>query len=405
MRKIILNTFIFSILLSNNSFAKKGVTAIIIDRNEKFKAIERVVVLKDLESDDSYDGQYFKIVLGKSEEAIKFTESRELNLKAATVYYHLMKARKFFLSGLNSEFVKNAKKMTIRLELTHKFSELGHYANDNLEPQYNNALSINAGAGLPGKNISPWGNEIWFRPSKKINVKEILKFQGGVVPYKTLLRQFRNQMHMTNLNKFMLSLLTKQYQGWGPEAINSVFRLAGTSVILEAGYQGFDSLSKVFSRKWYYLDTALVPEIIYHEYAHIALSDGLKITHSTPINEGMADFFAGIIADSPKLALKIKKYNTFSGKNARRKDLYRLEFEQNDFANADFVFGLLWEVRHIVGKDKANNLVYALRNKLDSDSSVRVSLLNAILDQCKIDCKNYKVERLKLYDLFSSQGF
>ena len=45
-------------------------------------------------------------------------------------------------------------KVTIRLELTNVFNELGHFANDNLDPQYNNALSIPAGNGFQGEVFS-----------------------------------------------------------------------------------------------------------------------------------------------------------------------------------------------------------------------------------------------------------
>jgi hypothetical protein len=219
------------------------------------------------------------------------------------------------------------------------------------------------------------------------------------------LKSFRNQMHMTSLNRFFISLLSGQYKGMDASAINSLMRLVGSTVIMEAGYQGIDQLSKLFRRKWYHLDTALIPEIIYHEYAHIALADGFSITHSTPVNEGMADYFAGVISNSSKLALKIKKYNTFSGKNAKRKTLYRAEFEKNENANADFVFGLLWNIKHIMGTERANALIFSLRNQINSDASVRVTLLDSILSQCKIHCKDYKVDKLRLYGLFTKEGF
>ena len=57
---------------------------------------------------------------------------------------------------------------------------------------------------------------------------------------------------------------------------------------------------------------------------------------------GASDFFAGKIANSKKLALKIKDYNLFNGKKVRKKQQYNIAFERGDYANADFVFGLLW---------------------------------------------------------------
>ena len=413
MKNLILLTFFMLITSFANAKAPKvvagppaDITAIIIERNHKYKPVEKVVILDDLESSVSFEGKYFKVVLGKSNEAIKFTDSAELNLKAATIYYHLTKARKFFVASLGSNHVKTMKRVVVRIDITNKFSELGHFANDNLDPQYNNALSIHPGVGMPDKGIEPWDYEIWFRPSKRINIKEIFKFKNNnLLPYKSLLKSFRSQMHMTSLNRFLISLLNGQYKTMDANAINSIMRLVGSSVLLEAGYQGIDKLSKLFGRKWYHLDTALVPEIIYHEFSHIALADGFAITHSTPVNEGMADYFAGVISNSPKLALKIKKYNTFSGKNAKRKSLYRTEFEKNENANSDFVFGLLWNIKHIMGAEKGNALIFSLRDQINSDASVRVTLLEAILSQCKVYCKNYKVDRLRLYGLFNKEGF
>jgi hypothetical protein len=413
MKNLILLTFFMIIASFANAKAPlslsinpKDITAIIIDRNHKFKPTEKVVVLSDLESSVSFEGKYFKVVLGKSNEAIKFTDSAEINLKAATAYYHLTKAKKFFVASLGSEHVKSMKRVIVRIDITNKFSELGHFANDNLDPQYNNALSIHPGVGMPDKGVEPWDYEIWFRPKKRINIKEVFKFKNtSVLPYKSILKSFRSQMHMTSLNKFLISLLNGQYKTMDTNTINSLMRLVGSTVLLEAGYQGIDKLSMLFSRKWYHLDTALVPEIIYHEFSHIGLADGFAITHSTPVNEGMADYFAGVISNSPKLALKIKKYNTFSGKNAKRKLLYRTEFEKNENANSDFVFGLLWSIKHIMGAERGNALIFSLRNQIDSGASVRVTLLESILSQCKVHCKNYKVDRLRLYGLFTNEGF
>jgi len=97
-----------------------------------------------------------------------------------------------------------------------------------------------------------------------------------------------------------------------------VIRTVGSSLIMEFGYQFIDPISKATARKWYWLDTALIPEIIYHEYAHAALSDHLVLSHSTAIIEGMADFFAGQIAGSPKLAKHIKNIIPSMEKTPRR---------------------------------------------------------------------------------------
>src|SRR5665647_2012988 len=120
-------------------------------------------------------------------------------------------------------------------------------------------------------------------------------------------------MHMQSLQRWlsqvMMASTNDKFQG-NPFSMDSLFRTAGSSLMIEAGYLLIDPITKATSRHWYWLDTALVPEIIYHEYSHAALSDRLVLSHSTAVIEGMADFFAGQIADSPTLAKKIKQHNT-----------------------------------------------------------------------------------------------
>lgn len=149
---------------------------------------------------------------------------------------------------------------------------------------------------------------------------------------------FRKQIHMQSLQRFLAEAIIATTRDGFAITTDSVIRTVGASVIMEAGYHFIDPLTRLFTRKWYWLDTALVPEVIYHEYAHAALSDYLVLSHSTAIIEGMADFFAGQIAHSPELAKNIKKYNTYNGKNALKKKDYMIQFESTDYANTDFVF-------------------------------------------------------------------
>ena len=161
--------FLLFYFVSPDLFANTILRPIVI-RDENFNAVIRQISLPNLISDNSYDGKYFKIVYGKSDEAISFDDTDEIQLKAATTYYHLNKARQFFTDVIKSDYVKGLPPLIIRLDLINVFNEVGHFANDHLNPQFNNALSIPAGAGYPPKNIHPWGNEIWFRPSKKIQL-------------------------------------------------------------------------------------------------------------------------------------------------------------------------------------------------------------------------------------------
>lgn len=371
-------------------------------RDENFNATIKEVVLPNLTSDNSYEGKFFKIVQGKNEDAVRFDDSEDLQLKAATTYYHLSIARKYFADVIKSSFVQSLPQITIRLDLINVFNEIGHFANDNLSPQFNNALSVPAGKGYAPKKIDPWGNEIWFRPSKEINIKDF----KGVVDYgpglKNALASFRNQTHMTNFEQIVIYLYGASVNGTTP--VSNVMRLVGSSLLLEAIYQTSDFTAEFFSRKIYRLDSALVPEIIYHEFSHIALSDHLELTHSTPVNEGLADYFAGKISNSKKLATNIKDYNLFSGKKVEKRQQYRLAFERGEFANADFVFGLLWNVGQTVGTDIEGPFIYDMTKSINTNMSIKDDLINATIETCKVECKSPFNDRLRLYKLYNSKN-
>jgi len=366
-------------------------------RDDNFNAEIEEVVLPNLTSDNSYEGKFFKIVKGKDNSAIRFDESEDLQLKAATTYYHLNKARKFFTDVVKSKYVQDLPQIIIRIDLINVFNEVGHFAHDNLDPQFNNALTVPAGNGYEPRNIKPWGMEVWFRPSKEINIKD---FKGSVeqASVKAALEGFRNQTHMVNLQSFITSLL----QGAAVGATN--IRLVESSIMIEAIYQTSDIAAAMFSRKIYRLDSALVPEIIYHEFSHVALSNHLELTHSTPVNEGLADFFAGKIANSKKLATKIKEYNLFNGKKVKKKQQYQMAFERGEYANTDFVFGLLWNVGQTVGADIENDFVYRLTGLLNTNVSIRDDLINATLETCKSACASPMNDRIKLYRLYHSKN-
>jgi hypothetical protein len=389
---------VLALFLIATSFAQARTFRAVV-RTESNQAKEEQVLLQDLESKTSFDGTHFKLVKGKSEEAIRFDADEALVFRAATTYYHLTKARNYFINHVRSQFVTNSGKMVIRLDHTNQFSELGHFAHDNMDPQFNNALTVPGGKGMSSRGVKPWETEIWFRPTKKIHISDLNTNNLANQEFKVLMRGFRNQIHMQSLQKFMMGAVQVGVLGAtanNPFSLDNIVRTAGSSLIMEFGYQFIDPISKATSRKWYWLDTALIPEIIYHEYAHAALSDHLVLSHSTAVIEGMADFFAGQIAGSPKLAKHIKKYNTYNGKNAKRKQDYIIQFEMGEYANTDFVFGMLWEIKNILGEEKGEKFMFALRKKITTNSAIRKELIEGILDTCEEICDQPFVDKLQI---------
>lgn len=400
------NLTLISALLFISTLAQAKVFRAVV-RTENNQAKEQMVVLQDLVSETSFEGMHFKIVKGKSNEAIKFDADEALVFRAATTYYHLTKARNYFINHVRSEFVPKYGQMIIRLEHTNQFSELGHFAHDNLDPQFNNALTVPGGKGLTSRGVVPWETEIWFRPQKKIHIDDLKTNNLANQEFKGLMKGFRNQIHMQSLQKFLMGaaqvIINGQTQA-NPLSIDNLMRTAGSSLIMEFGYQFIDPISKATSRKWYWLDTALIPEIIYHEYAHAALADRLVLSHSTAIIEGMADFFAGQIAGSPKLAKHIKKYNTFNGKNADRAQSYMIQFEMGEYANTDFVFGMLWEIKNILGEEKGEKFMFNLTNKITTNSSIRNELVEGILKTCDEMCDQPFIDKMRILKALNLRG-
>ncbi len=399
----------FALFLILPSFALAGSQARLFDvlvRNENNRPVIEKVLLTDLISGDRFDGEHFVVVRGKSHVAIGLDDGPELLFRAATVYHHLTIARKYFINNLKSEYVSKMPKLVIRIDHTNQFSELGHFAHDNLDPQFNNALTIPAGEGLSSRGVKPWGMEIWFRPSKKVHLRDLKTNNLASREFTSLMSGFRNQMHMQSLQRFLLGSVSALTQEGtlSPLASENLVRTVGSSVILEASYQLIDPLTKLFSRKWYWLDSAVVPEIIYHEYAHAALSDHLELSHSTATIEGMADFFAAQIADSPKLAMQIKKFNTYNGKNAKRKQDYMIQFEMTDFANTDFLFGVLWQLKNILGEKKGESFMFELRKNITTNSSIRGAFVEGLIKTCDDHCTNPFTDKIMILKSLNSRG-
>ena len=382
----------------------------VLVRDAQFNPEIQSLNLPDLVSSDRFQGKYFKIVLSKKDEAISLTEPNlELRLKAATTYYHLSKARHFWVDVMNSDYVRELPPLTIRLEIVNKYSDLGHFQNESLEPQYNNALSIPDGSPMDGVDIPAWNHEIWFRPKKTILASDLpgsgLGPQGNpLTQYIKLLSgqvqsSIESQMIQATLQKlFYPQTLSTSY----PTAIlKQIGTLALTSLILE----GSKHTDRLFLEKYYYLDTAMVPEIIYHEFSHIALSDHLTLSLSTPILEGMADYFATAISGNPEIASRIKMYSLSMPKNGRNKILYNPALETSVYSNSDFVLSVLWLLKDHF-PDLAHYWVFIASTFLSTESSdIRHDLIGSLLAACDYVCEAPRLNKIELRQLLEEKGF
>ncbi|MGE3608647.1 MAG: hypothetical protein AB7I27_03585 [Bacteriovoracaceae bacterium] len=400
------------ILLSLNSIASDApMFEVLLRADKSLKTYIKKVPMINLESEDSFDGKYFKIVKAKSNDPISFkTEDKNLLLKAATVYYHLNSARDYWINVLKISAPEKLSKMTIRLELTNVFDEQGHYAHDNRDPQFNNALSIPAGespAWVPEGKKDKWGNEIWFRPKKIINTSD-LPHNIGPNPITTSLETIEDPFINFMENQFNHSIIEHAFY---PEYSNKplhqeAITFMGTIALTKFLIAGSKKLDNLFIEKYFYLDSALVPEIIYHEYTHIVLSDRLALSHSTPVNEGMADYFAAVLSNKRKMYAKVAGVSNANPKDTQSKKFYSHWDESNKNAQADFALAVLWDVRETLGNEAADRVIYDARLDLKTESAtISDHLIRAILDACERKCELPRRDRYKLYETFAKRGF
>ena len=399
------------LIFSTSLLASEGPALTILKRSEKslrvFYTKEEMV---DLESPNSFEGKYFRIVKGKNKEAISFDEKDEqLLLKAATVYYHLNKARDFWVNEMKSENAANLPRATVRIEIQNLFDELGHFANDARSPQFNNALTIPDGetpSWVPADKQDKWGKEIWFRPRKDILTKELPPIgpnpiqQGLAALEQPVLGFVQDQFNVTLMQHLFYPAYTTKplYQ--------SAIQLIGTYAMLKVAIYGSKYADPLFMDKWYYLDSALVPEIIAHEYSHMVLSDNLAMSHSTPVNEGLADYFAAVMSGKRKVYAKVAGHSNAAPKDTQNKRPYSHWDESNRTATGDFTLSVLFDVRETLGNEIGDKVVYQSRKYLKTESStVSDGLLRAILKACDDKCEAPRRDKLKLYETFAKKGF
>jgi hypothetical protein len=366
--------------------------------------------LENLKSDHSFEGDYFKIVEGKTNDPIDFKNlDEELILKAATVYYHLNEARRFWINDIKSTTAEKLPQITVRLNIRNQFDEQGHFANDNRTPQFNNALSVPQGETphwVPEGRRDKWDKEIWFRPKKYILTKDLGSpgpnpLTVGIRALKNpLLNYFQGQFNNQIVEYFFYPAYVSR------PLYEEVIRYAGTYALMNVILSGSKYADSLFLEKYYYLETALVPEIAFHEYAHIVLSENLEMSHSTPVNEGIADYFAAVQSKRRKVYAKVSGHSNAAPKDTREKKKYSHWDEANRNATSDFTLSVLWDVRETLGDEVSDQVIYESRKFLKTESStISEGLLRALLRACEIKCKSPRRDKLKLYETFMWKGF
>lgn len=374
-------------------------------KKDKYKFVAEE--FKDLYCGERFEGDSFKIVHGVSEEPISFLDDPELVRKASNVYYHLNRAKTFWIDTIKSQYVKEMGQITIRLDISNEYSKTRHFKNNKQGESFNNAWTTPAGE-TPRfiSDKKEWGQEIWFNPVKKIESRKNFKSKGKN-PVHQSFKVIKDPVVDMNNNSILYTGLALVAQGDFTDYssfLSFAIQKVGINAIMYGLVETTKHMDKWFVDKYLYVETAMIPDIIYHEFAHVALSDTMKTVHSVPVIEGLADYFATRIDERKKMFHKIKKYSTNRHKSLKNNKHYHPYYEQSWNANTDYVLSLLWLVKERLEKENekratkgqdplvnVDELIFQTHFKLSEYSNIKDHLSRELYNTCTEICTNKRL--------------
>jgi len=330
--------------------------------------------LKNLISSETFTGRYFKIVKGRSEDAVKIDDSLDAD-RAANVYYHLEKARDYFVSiGGKQDY-----QAVIRIEITNGSHNTFHFINDELEYVYNNARTITKGDGFEPGNIPAWGNEIWFRPAKPVKISDESKEK-----FKKMLRSSIPKNSSVNRDLLTFSVIEGLLSDDTEESLKTSGEQILTNYLRDSAIRWLvpEVATFIVSFQRGYLDAAYIPGIIYHEYTHLIMADEIEPVVNNPLFEGFADYFAIQVAEKKEFLDNAGDYASLMDKRSAERKAYFKE-ALNKQLGGDFVLSLFFEMEEAVNKLEGSDnyfqtKLYEMRKIFTYDSNISNDLADLI---------------------------
>lgn len=380
MMQLIRLTIYFSLCLSLGSAqAYDKVATVWLRKHGHGKVEKKFATLTDLTSTEAVDGEFFKVVHGVSEEAIRFDDAT-YGEKATHAYYHATLARNFYIKTFPADYVKKLPQIVIRLEMTNTFDDASHWIKTELNQEYNNALSIPAATDARHPKVKPWGPEIWFRPGKTIEMDNGVYLTADALQDKSIKQSFYMSIAQSTATQIAQSLGNNY---WNVAQVDFSTHLATMAIslgVVEVLPRIVALTAKQFKRK-VYIDTVMFPEIIYHEFSHIAFSDHLPLDNFNPVIEGFANYFAGLMTDYHKIMYRGGKFSHgLMGKNSKKKLTYDYSLELPAMAQSSFTFKLLNELKEKLGATVFNQLLIQASAHPNIHENIKYNLINALFE-------------------------
>lgn len=321
------------------------------------------VMLKDLESKDSFAGKHFTVVKGSTDKPIRFDADRDLVFRAATIYHHMTVARDWFAAqpGFDDErFRKGLEEKTlIRLDQVQPFSETIHFETTGREV-YNGCRTIAPSRDWEKDDEIPaWGFETWFYAPKKVSSASAGETIGKMVNSPS----FKDPLRENLLYGDFMDASRDALDGQIDPVIHGI-SIAFTLGLTELVPALIENVGKLFKTSQRF-DASLVPEVIYHEYAHTVLGHILNPHRSTALNEGFPNYFAYKISGLKNLAAKTGKKISkgYQPKKGELKNRYTFaqDFSVN-LARNSYTYSLLVDVEQALGEDGFPVIVASLEH-------------------------------------------
>ncbi len=347
--------------------------------------------LTDLNNSDEIDGKYFKMVLAETNEAIRFDNPDELLvLRATTAYYHLTKARNYFVQNplfQDDRFTSQLEsKIVVRVDQEHSFSASIHFAKTPLgvkpgsEKDYSTQLaaSLTVPASNPHKKadtlpdgtpIADWGQELWFMKAKKRNNKATANQLGDTIDSPDFKGSIRGSLLYGDVLNLENDILTNRFPNYEEHGANMLLSIGISEIIPTLFKLGTKVIPQIQE-----MEPALIPELAYHEYTHVALANVLHQDRSTALNEGYPNYYAGKISGLSKLAARAGKYSKgFSAKKGNSKIKYSFDQDYRKWAAmSSFTYSLLNSLDKAFGTEDGEAILLAALDWPSFSSSTKL---------------------------------
>jgi len=318
--------------------------------------------------------QNSRIVLRGEENTLESVSSwnDDEQLRAQTIHHHLNQAYGRTLKlGANTRLMDLIGRMThcrVRYDVTSAYNRITHFMSSK-RPIGNLSLTIDAGK-FQGTS---WTEEIWFYrsiPTKKTAGVYSL-FQA--LSEKNFRRAFLGQIAISRSRKWLISQHSR-----------SLIELIGWVGLFECVLPLLTQASKAIKTESS-LDSALIPEVIYHEWTHLLMSPIFGLRSSTSVNEGYANYWAAKISGMNRL-LENTPREFARGRYARERSgdqrpTYRVEYDDSPAfrASGQFVFTVLMEIESVLGAELGMAVNLEALSSLNEKSDAFYALPDALL--------------------------